>query len=305
MNSGKELEQLVQEIERSLLSADFEVTLNTTEFDDSNNQLAEFDIVISGRLGSCLVKWLIECRDRPSQGPAPGAWIEQLAARKRRFNFDKVIAVSTTGFAKGISEYAESEGVLLRSVKRLKDIASDFNIEEITYFANRVTIGPTKMTVSNRSLVGIDILNGAKFKLVGEADYQRFPDFVLSHLEGLDELNIAGDASFRFEFRCEVPVDIVTDSRQLQVSGITLPLQLDVFVYEGKMFSASLYSEQEDMIGRDVTYVFELPAGNFTQRVMFLNNFDGTQRMQMFAPQNLPDGFTINFYQVYTIKEDQ
>jgi hypothetical protein len=72
MNSGKELEKLVQEIERSLLSSDFEVTLNKPEFDDAGNQLAEFDIVISGRLGSSLVKWLIECRDRPSQGPAPG-----------------------------------------------------------------------------------------------------------------------------------------------------------------------------------------------------------------------------------------
>lgn len=301
MNSGKELEQLVHEIERSLLSSDFEVSLNKTAFDDAGNQLAEFDIVISGRLGSCSVEWLIECRDRPSQGSAPNAWIEQLAARKRRFNFDKVIAVSTTGFAKGLSEYAEREGVLLRSVQRLSDIATDFNIEEMTYFANRVTIGPTNMRVSNPGLLGIDILNGAKFKLVGESEYQRFPDFVLSHLDDFDELNIAGNTSFRFAFYCEVPVDVAIDGRQFQVSGITLPLQLDVFVYEGRTLSANIYSEQEEMIGRDVTYVFELPGGKFTQRVLFLNNFDGTQRMKLFPPQNLPDGFTINFCQLYTV----
>lgn len=301
MNSGKELEQLVHEIERSLLSSDFKVTVNKTQFDDAGNQLAEFDIVISGRLGSCLVEWLIECRDRPSQGSAPNAWIEQLVARKKRFNFDKVIAVSTTGFAKGLSEYAEREEVLLRSVQRLRDIASDFNIEEMTYFANRVTIGPTNMRVSNPGLVGIDILNGAKFKLVGESDYQRFPDFVLSHLDDFNELNIAGDTSFRFEFSCEVPVAIAIDDRQFQVSGITLPLQLDVFVYEGRTLSANIYSEGEEMIGRDITYVFELPGGKFTQRVLFLNNFDGTQRMKLFAPQNLPDGFTVNFCQLYTI----
>ena len=301
MNSGKELEQLVHEIERSLLSSDFEVTLNKTKFDDSGDQLAEFDIVISGRVGSLLVQWLIECRDRPSQGPAPGSWIEQLAARKTRFNFDRVIAVSTTGFAKGISEYAEREGVLLRSVQRLGDIASDFNIEEISYYANRVTIGPTDMSVSNPALVGIDILNDAKFKLSDESDYQRFPDFVLSNLDGLCESNIAGDASFRFEFCCDVPVDIVVNGRQLQARGITLPLQLDVFVYEGKMLSANVYSDREEMIGRDVTYIFELPAGKFTQRLMFLNNFDGTQRVKMFPAQGLPDGFTINFCQLYTI----
>jgi len=301
MNSGKELERLVQEIERSLLSSDFGVTLNKTEFDNAGNQLAEFDIVISGRVGSLQIKWLIECRDRPSEGAAPGSWIEQLASRKTRFNFDKVIAVSTTGFAEGISDYAESQGVVLRTVQRLSDIASDFNIEEIRHYANQVTIGPTNMSVSNPALVGIDILNHAKLKLSGESDYQRFPDFVLSHIDGFDDVNIEGDTSFRFEFCCEVPVDIVINHRQLQVSGITLPLQLDVFVYQGKMLSANIYSGNEEMVGRDVTYVFELPAGNFTQRIMFLNNFDGTQRMKMFDPQNLPDGFTINFCQVYTI----
>lgn len=96
-----------------------EVTANKTEFDDVGDQLAEFDIVISGRVGSLVVKWLIECRDRPSEGAGPGSWIEQLAARKTRFNFDKVIAVSTTGFAKGISEYAERQGVNLRPPWRI------------------------------------------------------------------------------------------------------------------------------------------------------------------------------------------
>jgi hypothetical protein len=56
----------------------------------------------------------------------------------------------------------------------------------------------------------------------------------------------------RFAFCCEVPVDIAIDGRQFQVSGITLPLQLDVFVYEGRTLSANVYSEQEEMIGRDV-----------------------------------------------------
>jgi hypothetical protein len=91
-NSGRDLERLVAEIERSLLPSGFEVVLNKTEFDHAGDQVAEFDIVISGRLGSSVVNWLIECRDRPSQGPAPGSWLEQLAGRKRRFKFDKVIA---------------------------------------------------------------------------------------------------------------------------------------------------------------------------------------------------------------------
>ena len=87
MNSGRELERLVQEIERCLLPSGFDVVVNQTAFNAEGDQIAEFDIVISGRLGSSQVKWLIECRDRPSRGPAPGSWIEQLVTRKTRFNF--------------------------------------------------------------------------------------------------------------------------------------------------------------------------------------------------------------------------
>jgi hypothetical protein len=100
---------------------------------------------------------------------APGSWIEQLAARKTRFKFDKVIAVSTTGFAKGASEFAESQGISLRTVQRIADIATDFNIQEIRFYANQIMIGPTDMKVTNPALADIDILGNAKFKFVGEA----------------------------------------------------------------------------------------------------------------------------------------
>lgn len=201
-NSGKELERLIQEIERSLLPNGFEVVLNKTEFNETGDQIAEFDIVISGRLGSSLVKWLIECRDRPSQGPAPGSWLEQLAGRKRRFKFDKVIAVSTTGFAEGAREFAESEGISVRSVDRISEIGADFNIQEIRYYAHQVTIGPADMKVTNPALVGIDIVSNAKFRLAGEGDYHRFPDFVSRHVD-VDRPMLSGDACFRFEFCCE------------------------------------------------------------------------------------------------------
>jgi Restriction endonuclease len=301
MNSGKELEQLVRDIERSLLPSGFEVSLNKSEFNTEGNQLAEFDIVISGRLGSSPVKWLIECRDRPSQGPAPGSWVEQLVARKARFNFDKVIAVSTTGFAAGISDYAESHGISLRTVQKMADIVTDFNIQEIKYYAHQVTIGPTDMQITSPDLADVDILGNAQFKLIEEIEYVKFPDFVVRHLDGLDLSSISGDACFRFEFECKDGVDVVADHRRLRIHGFVLPLQLDVYVHDGRMLCTNLYSESNEMIGRDVTYIFQLPTGSFIQRVLFLNNFDGlTQSLRIFPPENVPTGYTVDSLQLFS-----
>lgn len=118
-NKGKELEELVKTIEKLLLPNSFSVTANEKVFNDEGIQIAEFDIEINGIIGSTNFKWLIECRDRPGEGSAPGSWIEQLVGRRNRFKFDKVIAVSTTGFAQGAIDYAKNEGIALRNVEKL------------------------------------------------------------------------------------------------------------------------------------------------------------------------------------------
>ncbi len=120
MNSdGKQLEALVSFVERTLVPPGFEVKANSRVFNDEGVQIAEFDIEIRGRLGSTTIAWLIECRDRPGQGAAPGSWIEQLVGRRDRFGFSKVTAVSTTGFAAGAADYARRAGIELREVANL------------------------------------------------------------------------------------------------------------------------------------------------------------------------------------------
>jgi len=116
---GKRLEALVATIEKLLLPLGFDVKTNTRVYNDAGVQLGEFDIEIRGRLGSTEIAWLIECRNRPSEGPAPGAWIEQLVGRRSRFNFDKVTAVSTTGFAEGAIEYGNRAGIEIREVNEI------------------------------------------------------------------------------------------------------------------------------------------------------------------------------------------
>ena len=123
-NTGKLLERFVNQIEQILLPQGITVLPNDKVYNDDGVQIAEFDIEIEGKVGTTKFKWLIECRDRPTQGPAPGAWIEQLVGRRDRFNFDKIIAVSTTGFAEGAKDYAKESGIEIRTV-------TETNVENI------------------------------------------------------------------------------------------------------------------------------------------------------------------------------
>jgi hypothetical protein len=117
MSDGKKLEALVKFIESVLLPENFEVETRERVLDDDGRQIAEFDVFVRGKVGSTDFTWLIECRDRPSSGPAPGSWIEQLVGRRDRFSINKVTAVSTTGFAPGAIEHAQSRGIELREVR--------------------------------------------------------------------------------------------------------------------------------------------------------------------------------------------
>ncbi len=121
-SDGKQLEALVAFVERDLLPVGFVVKSNERIFNDEGIQIAEFDIEINGKVGSTTISWLIECRDRPGHGAAPGSWIEQLVGRKTRFGFNKVTAVSTTGFASGAMDFAAQQGIELREVASLNPL---------------------------------------------------------------------------------------------------------------------------------------------------------------------------------------
>ena len=118
-SDGKQLEGLVSFVEETLIIKGFTVETNSKVFNEDGVQIAEFDIEVRGKVGTTEIAWLIECRDRPSQGPAPGSWIEQLVGRRKRFKFNKVTAVSTTGFAEGVKGFAKTEGIELREVAEI------------------------------------------------------------------------------------------------------------------------------------------------------------------------------------------
>jgi hypothetical protein len=135
-NTGKELEALVALIEKFHLPPGFEITTNERIYDDQKKQIAEFDIQVKGRLGTTDLAWLIECRDRPSEGPAPRSWIEQLVGRRIASGFNKVTAVSATGFTSGALDLAKKQDVEIREMRALtpENFAGWLAIQSIPYF---------------------------------------------------------------------------------------------------------------------------------------------------------------------------
>ncbi|MGB5276969.1 MAG: hypothetical protein WBP02_07330 [Gammaproteobacteria bacterium] len=148
---GKLLEIFVRQIEKILLPENITVTPNDKVYNDEGVQVAEFDIEIEGKVGAAHFKWLIECRDRPSQGPAPGTWIEQLVGRRDRFNFNKVIAVSTTGFAPGAEEYATQAGIEIRNVTEanVDNISDWFSVETMPLTKQGGKLEHAQLFISN------------------------------------------------------------------------------------------------------------------------------------------------------------
>lgn len=139
---GKRLEALVAFVEKTLVPEGFSVTTNDRVFNDEGIQIAEFDVLVQGRIGTSEFQWLIECRDRPSSGAAPASWIEQLIGRRTRFNFNKVTAVSTTGFAAGVHDFAHLHGIELREVAALapEHFADWLEVSFITNKVNHTTL---------------------------------------------------------------------------------------------------------------------------------------------------------------------
>jgi hypothetical protein len=150
--SGSTLEQFVAAIEEFLLPKGFSVKTRKKVFDETGVQIAEFDMEISGKLGSTNIKWLIECRDRPSEGSSPVSWIEQLVGRRSRFNFNKVTAVSTTGFSSSAREYAKLQGIELREIQEIDiyKLQNWFQVEEIKFASRHADISNAQIYLAHK-----------------------------------------------------------------------------------------------------------------------------------------------------------
>jgi len=119
MSDGKDLEELIAFVERTLVPQGGTVETRKRLFMESGVQEVEFDVTVRGKLGSADISLLLECRDRPSQGSAPAAWIRELHGKRQQYRLHKVIAVSTTEFSEPAVKAASELDVELRTVNRL------------------------------------------------------------------------------------------------------------------------------------------------------------------------------------------
>jgi Restriction endonuclease len=271
MPDGAGLEQLVERLERQLAPNGVTVTRREIVRDADGVAQAELDIVVSGNVGSSQIQWLIECRDRPSEGPAPGAWIEQLVGRRQRFHFDKVMAVSTTGFSPSAATYANQSGINLRSVRRLEDIPDEIFVQRLRWILFKIGIaGDCRFRAADDGReISIPANNPVLVKLVGtDTEFHPLREFIwrfLSHAAAWDE---EWDAS---SFQWQAPnSDYIC---QLDHQGIVVidriecPVHIEHQVVEGAFPTLSIYAEGDREIGRETFFRLPTPEGEIAVRL--------------------------------------
>jgi hypothetical protein len=294
--TGKEVEELVHGIEQQLLPQGFKVEPRQRVFDDAGQQVAELDLVISGALGSSSVRWLIECRDRPSEGSAPVAWIEQLVGRRERLQFDKVFAVSTTGFSSAAKDFAKSKGVILRTVMRFTDIKSDFMIQSLSYdFELMDFAGPMQMQTADPNYKRSGDVRDPMFKRVTDPEFMHLPIFVSRNPEHVYPLD---QNAGLVEFKYDDWLDMKAGDELFRVHLVRIPLRMNRFVRTSKALLATVYAEDGKPIWLEGQFETDTPKGKVKSRVQVLTHADGTQSIQLLNDA-LPDGYFPDRLEVY------
>lgn len=296
-NDGSSLERLVHDFETRLLPEGFTVTSRERILDEDGNQIAEFDIVISGRIGSSEINWLIECRDRPSSGSAPGSWIEQLVTRRARFHFDKVFAVSTSGFSPGAIQVAEQFGIKLRTVRAVADIATDFSVQTFDYIERRiVSIGPLDIVTENSQDQRTIQTDGEwMIKSAIDADYVPIQQFILNHTEPRRELNMLVQDDVREEvvhhgiFATNDRLDIKIGDEHLLTIRLEGHIVISSLIFRGEILTVRVYAEGERVIGREAQIAFDTRRGAVRMKLQTAD-LEGGQTDWRIQVEGMEDG---------------
>ena len=295
---GKPLERLVRAIEEQMLPEGFNVSSNERVIEDGV-QLAEFDIVISGRLGSTDFKWLIECRDRPSQGAAPGAWIEQLVSRRSRFNFDKVIAVSTSGFAEGATKYASHEGIHLRTVTETTDITDDVKVGKLRYKTTTVVPqDPFKLTYNTDAATDAKIREHKTLmiRVPGDPNFCDFERFCLWHMHHEDAVRAVNiDYTYLVDMEVRSAELEIDGSEIVTVQKLKLPIEVQIRFLEAQAISVKVYAEDGRLIGQEAQFESKTTHGNFLATALLIKDSDNKpEQIRSLTINEIPANYTLD-----------
>ena len=262
--SGKELESVVAKIEKLLLGSGYSVKVNEKIFDENGCQIAEFDITLEGTIGSTKFRWLIECRDRPSQGPAPGSWIEQLSGRKNRYQFDKVIAVSTTGFSPSAIEAAKELNVVTRQVSTVQEISDCLGSYEFRVYETKINyvgysdfdfLSAHDMECAKELLP--TIVN-PKLRYTDEAEFLDLRDFISREQAGSKAYKCSEEAVMQqIVFNAEGDFELNANGKIFSISRISVPITLEHIFYPATVLTVKSYDENGEVIGEEATIISE------------------------------------------------
>ena len=289
-NDGTSLEKLVSEIERKLLPEGYGVEVRKKIYNADGVQIAEFDIEIKGKVGSSELHWLIECRDRPSDGPAPVCWIEQLYGRRHRFKIDRVFAVSTTGFSPGAVEFAEQEHIFLRNVEDITNVADDFVVKELHWTDDDIKISQDIQIrrPDRRVLEQVD-LDHIRIRPPGETTFWDTGDFIMAELESVNTFADGSGAIALVEqrvYRNTTGLEAMVGDVLTPITELAAPIEIIKHTFVGKLLLARSYSEGTRVIGQEGECEFQSRDGLHRCRVQVVNDQENGQ--MIFAV--LPDG---------------
>lgn len=272
-NDGTNLERLVKRIEKSLVPEGFSVEVNRRSYEDGL-LVGEFDIVITGKVGSIPVKYLFECRDRPSDGPQGRGWIQQIIERRSDFKFDGVVAVSTTGFAPQAISLAKRENVSLRTVRTTDEIADGIQLVSFT-LGNPEIIPEGECEIlpineSDREFLTSEHMNQKceiTFRELTAFQGKTFYNFVLDNLPKTFDQESDGT---RFHYlHVYKPLEVTLGNRKVMARSVRVKIRFRKGHIKGKTIAMRNYDSETGLIGQEVSVLFDAPNGPIKTDLIF------------------------------------
>jgi len=286
---GRTLELLVAFIESALVPRGFSVTHGEKVYNEAGSQLAEFDIIIRGPIGGGSISWLIECRDRPAAGAADGQWIQAVASRRDLFKFDKVTAVSTSGFSPSAIHAARELNVELRRVETVTPDSFGWALlGPMTYTSRQLTVKRAKILFSpletEADLASAkDAITGRKiseplFRVSNEHELRSVFDTVnkivdhFGHFENIVPNTQPQTFSEVVHFTESEPrLVLPIASQDVPVMGIDYELELSVTVAEIPIASVSQYIADDGQTISENIQFEAMPVGGAKMAVALHN----------------------------------
>jgi Restriction endonuclease len=181
-SDGKQLEHFVKKFHEVFSDENTTIEPNKKLYNKKGVCIGEIDVLITDRISSVPIQIAIECRARPSEGKQGRRWIQQIIGRIKDFQYEKNIAVSTTGFTEPAIELAKENKILLRTVSDCSDIIDDFSLCGFSFNYPMFKLnGKFRVSVGDKTLNNSECTN-ALFKTSKDATYKRVDYFAIEHL---------------------------------------------------------------------------------------------------------------------------